>query len=92
MPNKIRSPFFFLFVFVLILGLACNLPGMVPPQSTSTPLIPTEILVQLQPTDMPAEPTETPFSGESNLPELPTPPAREPLSTSISRAARSPRA
>jgi hypothetical protein len=73
MPNKIRQPFLFLFVFILILGLACNLPGMVAPQSTSTPLIPTEILVQLQPTDLPAVPTETLFSGESNLPELPTP-------------------
>src|SRR3990172_8365433 len=74
MPNKIRSPFLFLFVLVLIVLLACNLPGMIAQQNA--PQIPTDAPTQIQPTLEPTlappQPTETLFSGESNLPEIPT--------------------
>lgn len=70
MPNNIRSPFLFLIAIILIVGLACNLPGIVNQQDA--PQVQTEAPVQLEPTLAAPQPTETLFSGDSNLPAIPT--------------------
>jgi hypothetical protein len=74
MPTKIHSLLLFLIAFILIVGLACNLPGLIVQQNA--PQTQTETPVQLAPTleatIAPPQPTETLFSGESNLPEIPT--------------------
>jgi hypothetical protein len=74
MPRKFRNPFLFLIIFVLIVALACSLPEMIAKQNTPpTPTVaPTQIPPTLEPTLAPPQPTETLFSGESNLPEIPT--------------------
>ncbi len=69
MPNKIASPFLFLIVIIVIVGLACSLPGVAP---QTAPQLPATQPAQLEPTPAPPQPTETLFSGESNLPALPT--------------------
>jgi len=69
MPNKLPAPFLILFAIILIVGLACNLPGVAQPGELS---IPTETPTRPEPTATPPQPTETLFSGESNLPAIPT--------------------
>ena len=69
MHKKIPAPFLFLIAIILIVGLACSLPGIAP---QTAPQIQTATPVQLEPTSAPPQPTATVFSGESNLPELPT--------------------
>lgn len=70
MHNRIPAPFLFLIAIILIIGLACNLPGaggqIVPSPS------PEQIVQVVEVTDTPPQPTETLFSGESNLPPFPT--------------------
>lgn len=69
MPAKIPAPVLFLLAIILTVGLACNLPGGAQP---GAPQVETETPVQVvESTDTP-QPTETLFSGESNLPEIPT--------------------
>lgn len=69
MPTKIPAPVLFLIAIILIVGLACSLPGVAQP---GAPQVGTEAPVQVvESTDTP-QPTETLFSGESNLPEIPT--------------------
>jgi len=70
MPNKIRTRFVYLFVFILIFSLACNLPGFVIQPETLQ--LPTVTATQPPPSPTQPQPTETLFSAESNLPELPT--------------------
>ena len=70
MHNKIREPFLFLFVIILIIGLACSLPGV--GQRTEAPTQPEQIIQIVEVTASPPPPTETLFSGESNLPDIPT--------------------
>lgn len=75
MPTKIHSPFLLLSAILLILSLACNLPGLVAQRSTPPPAqteIPVVLEPSLAPTLVPPQPTETLFSGESNLPAIPT--------------------
>ena len=72
MYKKIAAPFLFLTVIILIVALACSIPGGSPdsPPATQTPQ--PEQPEQQQPSPTPLQPTATIFSGESNLPEIPT--------------------
>ena len=70
MHNRIPAPFLFLLAIILIIGLACNLPGG---EVQITPSPSPEQFVQADKvTAAPPQPTETLFSGESNLPPFPT--------------------
>jgi len=71
MHNKTPASNLFLIAIILIVGLACSLPGLV---TQPTPQPPTEQPVQIEPstTAISVQPTATVFSGESNLPEIPT--------------------
>jgi len=70
MHNKIAPPFLFLIAIILIVGLACNLPGAAQP--TALPPSPEQALQVVEVTSTSPPPTETLFSGESNLPDIPT--------------------
>jgi len=70
MHNKIPTPFLFLIAIILIVGLACSLPGI---GQQVAPQAPPEQAVQVvEVTSTPVEPTPTLFSEESNVPEIPT--------------------
>lgn len=70
MPNRMPAPIVFLIAIILIVGLACNLPGVgLQPAPTNTPQ---QVVQVVEATATPPPPTETLFSGKSNLPELPT--------------------
>jgi hypothetical protein len=69
MHNKIPSPFLFILAIILIIGLACSIPGIAQP--TEPPPPPVQI-IEISATPPPPQPTETLFSGESNLPDIPT--------------------
>jgi len=70
MHNHLPIPVSFLFAIILVVGLACSLPGLV---TQPTPQAPTEQVLQvIEVTATAPQPTATIFSGESNLPELPT--------------------
>ena len=71
MHNKVPAPFLFLFVIIFIVGLACSLPGI---GQQAAPQAPPEQAVQVVEITAtpPPPPTETLFSGDSNLPEIPT--------------------
>ena len=70
MPNKIPAPVVFLFATILIIGLACSLPGV--GLQTAPTATHQQVVQVVEATATPPPPTETLFSGESNLPELPT--------------------
>lgn len=70
MPNKIPLPFLFILAIILIIGLACNLPGVAQQIAPSAP--PEQVVQVIEVTATPPQPTETLFSGESNLPDIPT--------------------
>jgi hypothetical protein len=70
MPNKIPTPVIFLFAIILIVGLACSLPGV--GLQTAPTTTPQQAVQVVEVTATLPQPTETLFSGESNLPELPT--------------------
>jgi len=70
MHNKTSLPFFFVIAIILIMGLACNLPGVTQQNAPATQPEPTVQIVEA--TATPPPPTETLFSGESNLPDFPT--------------------
>ena len=69
MLKNIPAPFLFLIVIIVIVGLACGLPGILRP---STPPVEPPSPVPVEPTFTLPPPTETPFSGDSNLPAIPT--------------------
>ena len=70
MHNKIPAPFLFLIGIILIVSLACSLPGIA--QQTAPPVQPEQPVQVVEVTATPPRPTETLFSGELNLPEIPT--------------------
>ncbi len=70
MHNKTATPFLFLIAIILIVGLACSLPGVA--QQTTAPTQAEQVVQVVEVTATPPSPTETPFSGESNLPDIPT--------------------
>lgn len=70
MPHKIPAPVLFLIAIILIVGLACSLPGIA--QQTEPQAPPEQIVQVIEITATPVEPTATLFSGESNLPDIPT--------------------
>ena len=69
MPNKIPAPLLFIAI-ILIIGLACSLPGIA--QQTAPTTQPEQAVQVVEVTATPPQPTETLFSGESNLPAIPT--------------------
>lgn len=70
MRHKIPASVLFLIAIILIVSLACSLPGIA--QQTEPQAPPEQIVQVIEITATPLEPTATLFSGESNLPELPT--------------------
>ena len=74
MHSKIHAPFLYVFAIIVIVSLACNIPG-------STPQIaPVEPVQPVPPVAPPA--TATFFSAESNLPTVP-PPTNTPVITHV---------
>ena len=63
MRNKTITPFIYLFAIILTISIACTMPSNAP---TTPEILPTEPELLTVP-----EPTEPPFSAESNLPTLP---------------------
>jgi len=70
MHKKIRTPFLFLVAIILIVGLACSLPGVAQQPTAATQ--PEQVVQVIEVTATQPPPTETLFSGESNLPDIPT--------------------
>ena len=71
MHNKVPNRILFLIALFMVVALACSLPGLLAQQEAT--LTPTDTPQPSETsTQVPPQPTETLFSGESNLPAIPT--------------------